>query len=59
MLKVAGTMKVNGNQYYLIENEGIKYKVKMLQFQQKLPVPDKVKCIVYGYEADDPTRDCP
>lgn len=25
----------------------------MLQFQQKLPVPDKVKCIVYGYDADD------
>ena len=52
-LKVTDTMIINGNQYYLIENEGIKYKVKMLQFQQKLPVPDKVKCIVYGYDADD------
>lgn len=52
-LKVTGTMIINGNQYYLIENEGIKYKVKMLQFQQKLPVPDKVKCTVYGYDADD------
>ena len=52
-LKVVGTTVINGSQYYLIENEGIKYKVKMLQFQQKQPVPDDVKCIVYGYDADD------
>lgn len=52
-LKVAGTTIINGTQYYLIENEGIKYKVKMLQFQQQLPVPEEVKCVVYGYDADD------
>lgn len=52
-LKVTGTMITNDCHYYLIENEGIKYKVKMLRFQQKLPVPDVVKCIVYGYDADD------
>lgn len=52
-LKVVGTTIINGNQYYLIENEGIKYKVKMLQFQQKLPTPNEVKCFVYGYDADD------
>lgn len=52
-LKVTGTMIINDSHYYLIENEGIKYKVKMLKFQQKQPVPDEVKCIVYGYDADD------
>lgn len=52
-LKVVGSAIINGGQYYLIESEGIKYRVKMLQFQQKLPVPDYVKCIVYGYDADD------
>ena len=52
-LKVTGTMITNDCHYYLIENEGIKYKVKMLKFQHKLPVPDEVKCIVYGYDADD------
>lgn len=52
-LKVTGTMIINDCHYYLIENEGIKYKVKMLKFQQQLPVPDEVKCIVYGYDADD------
>lgn len=52
-LKVTGTMITNDCHYYLIENEGIKYKVKMLRFQQKLPVPDVVKCIVYAYDADD------
>lgn len=46
-------MIINDSHYYLIENEGIKYKVKMLKFQQKQPVPDEVKCIVYGYDADD------
>lgn len=52
-LKVTGTMITNDCHYYLIENEGIKYKVKMLKFQHKLPVPDEVKCIVYSYDADD------
>ncbi len=52
-LKVTGTMITNDCHYYLIENEGIKYKVKMLKFQHKLPVPEEVKCIVYGYDADD------
>ena len=52
-LKVTGTMIINDSHYYLIENEGVKYKVKMLKFQQKQPVPDEVKCIVYGYDADD------
>lgn len=52
-LKVTGTMITNDNHYYLIENEGVKYKVKMLGFQQKLPVPDEVKCVVCGYDADD------
>ena len=36
-LKVTGTMITNDCHYYLIENEGIKYKVKMLKFQHKLP----------------------
>ena len=52
-LKVNRTMITNDCHYYLIENEGIKYKVKMLKFQHKLPVPDEVKCIVYSYDADD------
>lgn len=52
-LKVTGTMITNDCHYYLTENEGIKYKVKMLKFQQKQPVPDEVKCIVYAYDADD------
>lgn len=52
-LKVTGTQVVNDKHYYLIENEGIKYKVKMLKFQHKLPIPEEVKCIVYGYDADD------
>lgn len=52
-LKVTGTMIKDDKHYYLTENEGIKYKVKMLNFQQKLPVPEEVKCIVYGYDADD------
>lgn len=52
-LKVTGTMIRDDKYYYLIENEGIKYKVKMLKFQQKLPVPEQVKCIVYDYDADE------
>lgn len=52
-LKVTGTMIRDDKYYYLIENEGIKYKVRMLKFQQKLPVPEEVKCIVYGYDADE------
>lgn len=52
-LKVTGTMIINDNHYYLIENDGVKYKVKMLKFQQKLPIPDEVKCVVCGFDADD------
>ncbi len=52
-LKITGTMITNDSHYYLIENEGIKYRVKMLKFQHKLPVPAEVKCIVYGYDADE------
>lgn len=52
-LKVTGSFVRNDKYYYLIENEGIKYKVKMLKFQQKLPVPEEIKCVVYGYDADD------
>lgn len=52
-LKVTGTMIRDDKYYYLVENEGVKYKVKMLKFQQKLSVPEEVKCIVYGFDADD------
>lgn len=52
-LKVTGTIKINGNQYYFVENGGVKYRVKMFEFQQNLPIPDEVKCIVCGYDADD------
>lgn len=38
-LKVTGTMVVGDQHYYLVGECGMKYRVKMLPFQQKQPLP--------------------
>lgn len=52
-LKVTGTMVVGDQHYYLVEECGMKYRVKMLPFQQKQPLPKEIKCIVHDYDADN------
>lgn len=50
--KVTGTLTAGDSQYYLVENNQMKLRVKMLPFQYEKPVPETVKCLVYDFDAD-------
>lgn len=51
-LRVTGTLITGDYHYYLTEDQGMKFRVKMLHFQQALPAPETIQCIVSGYDAD-------
>lgn len=51
-LRVTGTLITGDYHYFLTEDQGMKFRVKMLHFQQTLPAPEIIRCIVSGYDAD-------
>lgn len=51
-LRVTGTLITGDYYYYLIEDQEMKFRVKMLHFQQRLPNPETIQCFVNGYDAD-------
>ncbi|MBD3588093.1 RNA-binding domain-containing protein [Bacteroides sp. GM023] len=51
-LKVTGTLTVNDSQYYLVEDNQMKFRVRMLPFQYSQPNPETIKCTVYNFDAD-------
>lgn len=52
ILKVTGLLTTGNGQYYLVEDNGMKFRVKMMNFQYNSPLPDTIKCITYDYDAD-------
>lgn len=51
-LKVTGTLAIADNQYYLIEDNQLKLRVKMLQSQYGQPIPETIRCTLSTYDAD-------
>lgn len=51
-LKVTGRLTAGDSQYYLVEDNQMKLRVKMLPFQYDKPSPESVKCMVYDFDAD-------
>ncbi|WP_448777937.1 RNA-binding domain-containing protein [Bacteroides congonensis] len=51
-LKVTGTLTIADSQYYLIEDNQLKLRVKMLQSQYGLPIPETIRCTLSAYDAD-------
>lgn len=51
-LKVTGRLTAGDSQYYLVEDNQMKLRVKMLPFQYDKPNPESVKCMVYDFDAD-------
>ena len=51
-LKVTGTLTIADNQYYLIEDNQLKLRVKMLQSQYGQPIPETIRCTLSAHDAD-------
>lgn len=51
-LKVTGTLTVADSQYYLVEDNQLKLRVRMLQSQHEQPVPETISCVLSAFDAD-------
>lgn len=51
-LHVTGTLITNERHYFLAQDQELKFRVRMLPFQQTLPNPATIRCVVSGYDAD-------
>lgn len=43
-LPVVGKTEEGNNQYYIVENDGVEYRIRLYEFQHNRPVPEQLLC---------------
>ncbi len=53
LLPVTEIIEEGRNQYYIVEHEGIDYRIKLFDFQRNAPRPNELKCLARADQNDE------
>lgn len=53
LLPVTDIIEEGRNQYYIVEHEGIDYRIKLFDFQRNAPRPNELKCLARADQNDE------